>query len=396
MILKKMQQATVLGLLALTLHAGAQVQPRQRFDYGMSGSLNYTTTGTVYSNYSGAGSFSLGGFVAYHWRPLVTFAFEPAYTSNSFREVQVDINYQYNYLDFNLNTYVDLFRSEALWLYAGIRPGYLFNYSTRILKSGTYEKVDTSINRNQTGQLDIGINAGLSVKISPLIDFHLGYMWSATDRITAGQIKGRPSYVEAGIRLNALDLKQAIESKEEQLIRQIKTYQRGALYIMLPTPSVKALARMSPEEAEAARTESSTRNRRVMQVFRSQYSFTPLYFFMDTSVSRMLSGNTSGIFVDDNLAPDTSIAPAAGDNFFVASFCSDLSNHNQKISYGLFVYDHQMVQLGRPFNVPSQIFGALTEGDPTNFFGRKNALVMAPYERAVRKLNGRLLRYAGN
>ena len=82
-------------------------------------------------------------------------------------------------------------------------------------------------------------------------------------------------------------------------------------------------------------------------------------------------------------------------NFMVASFCNDLYNYSDRISYGLFIYDNKMNQMGKPYTIPGQMFGLYTDGDPQNYFKTKRInYTNMPFDRMIRKFNSRMIRYA--
>jgi hypothetical protein len=59
------------------------------------------------------------------------------------------------------------------------------------------------------------------------------------------------------------------------------------------------------------------------------------------------------------------------------------------------VYDSKLNQLGKPFTLPAQMFGLYSDGDPANYFKtRKQNYTTMPFDRMVKKLNSRLIRYA--
>ncbi|TAE78350.1 MAG: hypothetical protein EAY81_12045, partial [Bacteroidetes bacterium] len=162
------------------------------------------------------------------------------------------------------------------------------------------------------------------------------------------------------------------------------------------TLTEKDLARFTNSGDRAfAVNELKLRNLRVMREFRKHYTFTPVFFFFDTEVDKVIANAFDGVFLNDNMEPDNSIKLENPANFFVASFCNDLSNYTQRISYGLFVYDDKMIQLEKPFNVPGQVFGLYTSGDPVNYFRTKRqSYINMPFEKMIKKFSARMTRYA--
>jgi len=372
------------------------VDAQSNFEYGIRGSINMSTIGIQYGKYNGSGFYNIGIFGSKKLSNLITFAFEPTYSVSGFREKQNDSRYTLQHLDLNLNTYFSVFGDDALRLYLGVRPGYLLGFRSETVKDGNYVKLDARNNTNMSGQIDLGINAGFSVQLSPVVNFELGYLYSATNNNDNTNIQGRTSTIEMTLKLNAVDLKRLIDNKEITLKEQIQGYQKGILFVMLPTLSEKDLARLSDEgDRNYTINELRVRNLKVIAEFVRNYSFTPVYFFADSSINQIVSGNYSSILLNNNLEIDSTIKVPRVTNFLVASFCNDLYNYSDRISYGLFVYDNKMDQMGKPYTIPSQMFGLYTDGDPQNYFKTKRInYTNMPFDRMIRKFNSRMIRYA--
>lgn len=381
-------------LLVTLYHSSLFAQ--QKLKYGTRASLNLSTIGTQYGKYNGGGNYSAGIF--FNYKPIhnLSVSFEPTYIQSGFREKQTDSKYTYQHLDFNINTYLPLFSDDALMFYLGIRPSYLLNFKSETLNNGNYVRTNLNENKNENGQLEFGINAGFAVQLSPVVNFELGYMYNVTDNNNNTQLKGRPSLIEITLKLNVVDLAGIIENKEKIAKEQIKNYKSGVLLVMLPTLTNEDLLKIKDEgDRSYAKNELKIRNIKVINEFLKGYTFTPVYFFADTNVNKVVSGNLEGIFIDRNLKVDTSIKPVQSENILIASFCNDLYNYSEKISYGLFVYDSKLKQLPKPYTVPSQMFGLYTDGDPMNYFKTKRInYTNMPFDRMIKKLNSRMLRYA--
>lgn len=371
----------------------AQISPK--IDFGVRGSLNFCTIGNNVGKYNGGGEYSLGMFAAYNYKSNLKVAIEPTYTQYTFRERQIDAQYSYSYVDINLNHYFGLFGDDALQFYIGLRPGLLLQFNGEQIKNGTYESFEVVNNKNKSNQLDLGINAGVTVKLSPVVSFELGYMYSATDQTDNSQIKGRPSVIEASLKLHAVDLRKYLDNRDVATRTQLQELHKGSLLVMLPTLSDKELNKLNDADKTFALNEIRIRNLKVIQEFKRYFTFAPVYFFMDSSANKVSLGSIDGIFVNNNLESDTSIKINTPGNYFIASFCNDLYGYNQRINYGLFVYNAKMEQLGKPYTVPGQMFGLFTDGDPVNYFRTKRLnFVNMPYDKMIKKLSGRLTRYA--
>jgi opacity protein-like surface antigen len=373
-----------------------KVSAQSKFEYGIRSTLNMSTIGSQYGKYNGSGMYSMGVFGSRNLSNLITVAVEPTYTQTGFKEKQNDSRYVLQHLDLNLNTYFSVFGDDALRLYLGLRPGFLLGFKSETIKDGNYIKLDATNNTNKAGQVDMGINAGLSVQLSPVVNFELGYSYSMSNNNDNTLIKGRTSTIEMTLKLNAIDLKRLIDSKEITIKEQIQSYQKGVLFVMLPTLSEKDLARLTNEgDRNYTINELKVRNLKVIAEFVRNYTFTPVFFFADSNVNQITTGNYGSIFLNNNLEVDTTIKAPQTTNFMVASFCSDLYNYSDRISYGLFVYDNKLNQLGKPYNIPGQMFGLYTDGDPQNYFKTKRInYTTMPFDRMVRKFNSRMIRYA--
>lgn len=377
--------------------SSVQAQINHKFNFGVRGTLNFSTIGTEISKYNGGSYYSAGVFGTYKIKNRITLAAEPTFTVSSFKERQADNQFTYTNIDLNLNSYFSLFKDDdVLRFYLGIRPSMLLNFKAETLLNGNYVKTDVAANKNTNNQLDFGINTGFAVQLSPVVSFELGYMWSITNQTDNSQIKGRNSLVEATLKLNAVDLKQLLDNKEISVKTQIQVLRKGALLVMLPTVNEKELAKYNLEgDKQYVINELKLRNHRVITEFLKHYTFTPVYFFLDSNANKVSMGQVKGVFINKNQEPDSTIVLPTPNNYFIASFCNDLYGYSQRISYGLFVYDSKLMQLGKPFTVPAQMFGLYSDGDPANYFKtRKQNFTTMPFDRMVKKLNSRLIRYA--
>lgn len=360
-------------------------QNSSKYRFGLRGSFNYSTIGSSYGQYSGSGEYGIGFFATRALSPRFIASVEPSFTVNSFRQTQADNRYKYTYADLGLNMFYDLFNSEAIYIYLGLRPGYLVNYRSEIFRAGSYIADNNAVIKNKDGQIDMGINAGVSVKLSRIINIDLGYMWSATNATTATQAEGRPSFLEVSLKLNAIDLKNVMDQKEQDVKEQVKTYKRGALLVMLQTYTEKDFASVSDVRWEMAKADLGLHplklkqpqikqlvykdleslNAHIMNEFKFHFLFAPVYFFMDTSLNRLLLGDTKGIFVNQAFEADTSIALPDNQSFFITAFTNDFSQSTQKINYGMYLYDNKMNPLDKPFNVNSQAMSVYFSMTPT-------------------------------
>ncbi len=113
---------------------------------------------------------------------------------------------------------------------------------------------------------------------------------------------------------------------------------------------------------------------------------------MNTDAPKVAKGDFTDVYVDEmmNKIPGGS-APDSG-NYFIASFIEDISEISKKPSYGLYVYDKNFIQLGKPYNVNQNSMGIFVGGDPMNYFRRVKANAYTPdeFRKIIRRFNNRL------
>lgn len=383
--------------------AFSQIKPDDAYPlgYGIKLGVNYPTIGTKYSKYSGLGAATIGMFFNKSITHRVTWYFEPAFTSVSFREQTTDTRYHNYYIDASGFVYFyPSSRNPDFAFIGGLRPGYLIAYSSQIFSGGNYQEKELDINKNHVGQVDLGIMLGISVALSPVVNLEMVYNHSATNSNNVDQIKGRASTVELNLRLNALALKKSLDGKSESTSELVQYYHKGVLLVMLVTPNPSEVKRLNKEgknaEVGLLYQELAERNTKVVNTFSKGFSFCPVYYFFDTSAYKLVSGSTEGIFVNKELQADATIKLPDSAHFFIASFCEDISSYTKRRHYGLFVYDEKMNQLEKPFNHPNQlaspVFDYVVVRATENKY-RRPSYNTVPFDRLLGKLNTRLYRY---
>lgn len=378
----------------------------QLWNYGISGGLNYTPIGLNSNDLTGRGLYFLNGFISrpyseYHSNSFlnsIEFMFESGLNFLSFREVQSDTRYNYNYLDANFSVYfIPEKTSRDLKLFFGVRPSRLLNYNTEIIEFGVYRPlINNPNNKNVNGMFDVALTGGLNINMGDVVQAELRYVHSFTNNNSFGNIKGRPSAVEFGIRLSAIDLRNKFTVIESNLTNQVKRLQRGTLLVMLTTLNDK-------EQQQILNTGTQTdlnmqmmalnkANNNIIQAFKTAYSFSKVMFFMDSSAYKVASGNFKNVFVDENLnpLPTTDLDTA---NIFIAAFSEDVSAFTQKVDYGLHVFGRNFEALPRPFLSADNYFGVNFGGDPLNYLRRnKYYFQLEDYVKIVKRFNNRMLR----
>lgn len=370
--------------------------------YGLKLGLNYSLTGTTSSNYLGGVMPTFGLFYSYQFSDRFNLVSELGYSGIRFRQSQSDTRYNYDYLDANIFVnYYPSFGSKDLSFIIGIKPHYLINYNTQFFQFGTYLTATDPQNKNQKGDLNMSGILGLSIAMSPIVNLELLYMPSFNDKTTLGNIAGRPSVFEVGLRFNAINIKNQLNKGMMDVQQQIQYYHKGVLLVMLGTPNqaeLDALRRLGrADEIDLVYQEMAFRNKKIVSAFKEKFTFTPVYFFYDTSAYKVTSGNLNGVLLNKDLKPDATIEIPDSSHFFIAGFVEDISKYTDKTHFGLYLYNNQMIQLERPFNIPSQQISpvrmALDEDIVKYYSKQRSNYSSVPFYRYVQKMNSRLNKY---
>lgn len=404
-------------LLAIFKMASAQ---DDKFSYGFNAAINYSTIGSSYENYVGVGNPSLSLFVSYkpsnginighpsknEYYTLVsdefvrrlTFVLQPSYCANSFRQQDIDRRFNNYYLELGGLVYFQPFTYVTeLTFFSGVCPSFLASCNTELLQFGYYSTIHYDQNLNTVGKIDFVMPIGISLEMSTAVSLELSYKHSFTNNNNLQTIQGRASSIELSLRVNAIGLANQFTKKDEQLHDQIKKMSKGSLLVMLPTINASEVnqlkAENKQEEINDINKELIDRNKKVMKEFKSFFNFCPVYFFMDTDAYQISNKRFDNVFVNGKLEVDPMIKTDSS-NFFVASFCEDISVYTTKNVYGLFVYDDKINQLPKPFNVAINLIGPNLDGDPLNFLKKiRYEYSTISFERIITKFNNRLIRF---
>jgi hypothetical protein len=390
-------------LCILTTHVlFAQITKKdsEPLGYGLKLGVNLPTIGATASTYSGLAGATMGIFFTKTLNNHFSWYLEPAFSSVGFRNKEDDTRYNNYYLDAGCFVYYypSAYNTDIGFI-GGIKPSYLLTHNSQEFELGNYNTSNLSINKNENGRIDANLMLGLGISLSPVVNLELIYNQSLTNENSKDQVLGRASTVEVNLRLNAVALKRSLDGKNESLVEQINTYHKGVLLVMLVTPNPKEINRLKAlgktDEIDLLETEIRLRNAKVIREFNKNFTFTPVFFFMDTSIYKVISGSLDGIFVNGSQALDPTIKVKT-DNYFIASFCEDVSDYTKRRHFGLFVYDKEMTQLDKPFNHPNQlaspVFDYVVVNKEENK-SRRPSYITVPFDRLVGKLNTRLFRY---
>ena len=379
------------------------------FNFGVEIGGNFNLIGSQFGNYVGKSQPRISIFFTkpvskYYINSFISlwdFAVEPiALNLISCRENTIDNQYGGYYYDpsFALHLIPDRSSSD-LRIILGLRPSYLLYSYSEILENGEYRLSQSGVatNKNKAGDIDISGMLGLSLKFSKIGYFDIKYTHSFTNQNNINYVQGRPSLIEFGIRLSAVQIGKALFDIDAETQKQVVKLSKGTLLVMLPTPNqneVNALqsAGRTNEIRELFYQQELT-NKMVIEKFTRDFKFSKVLFFSDSSAIKITNKNFTNVFVDENM--NTISTPETFDttNFFIASFCEDVSEFANRFTYGLHVYDVKMQALTSPFNGLKNDMGLYPGGDIITYMRKKKALFsIGEYERVIRKFNDRLLK----
>jgi hypothetical protein len=389
-------------LLLTATSAFAQIQKNESdpLGYGLKLNLNFPTIGGSFEEYSGLAGGGLGIFFTKTLSNHFSFYLEPSFSAVGFRNTTDDTRFNNYYIDAGcfVYCYPSAYNTDFAFI-GGFRPSLLLTHNSQEFEFGNYRTKDLGINQNKDGRFDGSVMLGIGLALSPVVNLELIYNQSITNKNTTTQVIGRASTVELNLRLNAVALRRSLDGHHKTLVDQVSEYHKGVMLVMLVTPNENEIKRLlkdgRQDEVDLLRDEIKQRNNRVIKEFNRTFSFAPTFFFMDTSIYKITSGNLNGVFVNGNMDLDTTIKVNT-DNYFIASFCEDISNYTKRKHFGLFVYDKQMNQLEKPFNHPNQlaspVFDYVVVNKEVNK-SRRPSYLTVPFGGLISKLNSRLYRY---
>jgi hypothetical protein len=396
----KLTYAFLFILFALPLVAQIQKSETESLGYGLKLGVNLPTIGATHDEYSGLAGGTMGLFFSKPINNHFSWYIEPAFSSVGFRNTANETRFNSYYFDAScfMYYYPSAYNTDFAFI-GGLRPSFMVTHNSQQFELGSYNTKTLAINQNENGRFDGSVLMGVGVALSPVVNLELIYAQSLTNQNTPDKVQGRPSTVELNLRLNAVALKRTLDGRSKSTSDMVQEYHKGVMLVMLVTPNEKEINRLlregRNEEVEMIRGEIKSRNLKVIHEFERNFSFAPVYYFMDTSIYKLISGNINGIFVNGNMDPDTAIKVTT-DNYFIASFCEDISDYTKRKHFGLFVYDKQMNQLEKPFNHPNQlaspVFDYVVVNKEENKT-RKPSYLTVPFAKLIGKFNTRLFRY---
>jgi hypothetical protein len=399
--------------LILSISAINTFAQKAESDYGIGLNVNFPMIGLQTSDYSGRG---VGGAHIFTTAPMsnlliskaenkfwqnLNYHLSAGFAMMGIRDRQSDNRYTNTYIDGTASLYLKPFHeSSDFKIFAGLRPNYLVSTNTEKLRDGEYviDNID-SANQNKSGDIGFSGTIGISVALSSIVNLELKYNHSFDNISTSpASIKGRQSIIEVTLSISATGIRDKVNYKDISTFEYLKKLHKGNLMVMLPTVNKAEIDGLinagKSDQITNLLDELHQANVLVMKAFKNEFDFCPVVFYDDTNAYKV-SNKVFGDFFYDADGNSIAIANVNTANFFVASFCEDVSSISHKMDYGLYVYDDKITHLGKPFNTQQNQFNIFAGGDPLNYLRKRlNVLSYEDYSRKVKKLNGRLLRFS--
>jgi hypothetical protein len=373
--------------------------------FGMILNGNFTTIHSQHENFVGRG---LGSIAAYFQSPITPYHTNRYlnrldYTAElgaswlGFRDFNTDKRFQSNFVDLSLFiNYVADRMSDDLRFFVGVRPSYLTFTKTSVLDFGVFKDLSSdSQNLNKTGDLDYSGIIGVTVNLGDVASLELKYVHSFTNKSTPKVFEGRPSAIEIGVRLSALRIRDKIVHDEGLVVKDLNKRAQGTLLFMLEEPDEKLINALvlekRVEDANFVRKLQTQTNLNIIKEIRENFDFCKVEFFMNNKAHQVSKGDFEGVFVNDQLGFKEGVTFDTS-NYFIGSFVEDVSEYTRKPDYGLYLYDKNFIQLGKPYNSQINNLGIYVGGDPLNYFRRVKTSGYFPedFRKVIKKVNGKL------
>ncbi len=384
-------------------------------DYGIGLNINLPVLGLQNNDFSGRGLAGAHFFISapisnlYPTQPkskflhTIFYHVSGGFTSIGIRDRQSDNHYTNTYIDGTASLYMmPFFESSDFKIFAGLRPYYLVSTVSEKFRDGDYIiDNNNSINNNHSGDIGLTGNMGISVALSSIVNLELKYNHSFDNvSTTSTYINGRQSTVELTLSISATGIRDKVYNKEISTFEYINKLHKGNLLVMLPTVNKGEIDALNnsgrSDQIPILFDEIHQANTLVMKAFKTDFDFCQVVFFNDTNAYKVSNKVFGDIFFDYDGKP-INTENVRTNNFFVASFCEDVSSISHKLDFGLFVYDDKIIHLGKPFNTQQNQFNMFTGGDPINYLRKRlNVLSYKDYSIKVSKLNSRLHKYSEN
>lgn len=248
--------------------------------------------------------------------------------------------YRFQYLDVQASgqyLFSDIFSAEI-----GIQPSFILDARYLI---GTDSLADLNIRKWSS---EWSVFTGLNFHFQGNVSFGIRYFLPVKN-VNCNQIQ-----VVISIPIGGTIEKAEKKAVTHTAFQHITALKNGVLIIRLKTSEqiIRHLQREGKfQEAEKISKQQNTENQEIINSFRKYFHFCPVYFFYSNNTDQALSGNFTGILLNDSLEEDSSITIQT-QNYYFAEF-GLLDPNDESISgtgiEALIIKDKNFKQLQRPF-----------------------------------------------
>lgn len=337
-----------------------------------------------------------GLFVAYQIAPWFRPQFELEYSSLTFKKI-TDERITNNYLDLGFNFFVTPGNQTNITLNIGWMASITQGTIYRKLNGASLGGLSSKYSNANTGRVDYLFSAGLAFPASRKIDLFAKYHFALTAIEAPNTLTGKTSYLQFGLSLN---LNKFISDNQQPTAEQLRRQQNnkalmdgGVLLVRLnyPLNTMKRLTQSGDDHgALALKVAYDSLNMQLIRAFKTFYTFTPVYFFMDDQSDKVLNHNFDSLFVNDLMQYDPAIVCRA-ENFLIAEVGYVELIGGNILDNMLVVLDPQFRQMRSPF--PYSITNMkLFEGSKRYLTGI-DGTKLSSLEKNVLVLNQRLISF---
>ncbi len=277
--------------------------------------------------------------------------------------------------------------ADDLHLTLGANGLYLLN--SRLFQSRTLERESGQAGSNFWGfRNEINPMIGAEVRLSPNAQIALNYIHPVSSRAT--------SNIQLSLLLSINTEEKRPSDRlmaRSEAFNQIGELRSGVLLVRLATGKNKIEAltvRGRAEEADRLKTDLENMNRTIMRAFKNNYNFSRVEFFYSDDSRKVREGRYEGIFLDDNLQPDSSISIRPLVPVYIAEFGSVSKGTGGSMSFSaLVIMDRQFNTLEKPFPYYARALHAAVKSraDRTLVAFPLLPFTTATYEETVAKWN---------
>lgn len=279
---------------------------------------------------------------------------------------------------------------DDLRVHAGVN--YLHLFSSRLFKSQTLEEDAGNAVMNSFGfRNEINPLIGFELRMTEKSHIEVNYIHPVSD------LHSRNVQVALYITIDP-DRNEPTRRQlaAEDAYNQISELKNGVLLVRLATSTakIKALkARGRRTEAEEIEAEQHRINREIIRAFRRKFDFCRVEFFLATDSRKVKEGKSEGIFLDDQLNPDSSITVNSLAAVYTAEFGSTARGTGGGVDISaLVIMDRNFNMLEKPFPYYTRALHAATEGKADKVILAVPLLPFTPmtYVNTVEKFNSSL------